>query len=36
MSTNRSVEEAKWSSEKEEKNGNSREARSINRHLDLD
>ncbi|MFE3867065.1 site-specific integrase [Flavobacterium sp. LS2P90] len=35
MSTSRSVEEAKWSSEGGKMKGNSEEARSINRHLDL-
>jgi hypothetical protein len=35
MSTSRSVEETKWSSEGGKMKGNSEEARSINRHLDL-
>lgn len=35
MSTSRSVEGAKWSSEGGKMKGNSEEARSINRHLDL-
>lgn len=35
ISTSRSVEEAKWSSEGGRMKGNSEEARSINRHLDM-